>query len=239
MNLVLSYESSALAAPQSFRDAMQSAANILDSLIFNNITVTIRVGYGDWNNNQDTGITTGAEGGSLIGLYESYTNLKTALASHETSAVDQTFVNSLPNTSSLNGVSNFYVPSAVDKALGLLSPNNTTIDGAVGMGTQIPSSLLVGVALHELTHAMGREPGVGPFDLFRYTSPGNHLFSSSNTASAAYFSIDGASPNLQILVGHQIRATFSTLVCRAPTICSINFTAAQQFRTSRPWIKNS
>src|SRR5450759_880294 len=111
LNLVLAYESSALAAPQSFMDGMQTAANILDSLIADNITVTIRVGYGDWNNNQDTGLTTGVEGGDLLGLNESYTNLRSALASHETSTVDQTFVNSLPSTSSLNGVSNFYVPS--------------------------------------------------------------------------------------------------------------------------------
>lgn len=41
LNLVLSYESSALAAPQSFRDGMQLAANTLDSLIADN-TVTIR-----------------------------------------------------------------------------------------------------------------------------------------------------------------------------------------------------
>ena len=75
LNLVLDYESSALAAPQSFRDAMQAAANILDATILDNITVTIRVGYGDWNNNQDTGITTGAEGGSLNGLTVSYASL--------------------------------------------------------------------------------------------------------------------------------------------------------------------
>src|ERR1700693_5416227 len=98
MNLVLSYESSALAAPQSFRNAMQSAANILDAAILDNITITIQVGYGDWNNNQDTGLTTGAEGGSLNGLFESYINLKAALANHETSVADQTFVNSLPST---------------------------------------------------------------------------------------------------------------------------------------------
>ena len=52
MNLVLDYESSALAAPQSFRDAMQSAANILDSAVTDNITVTILVGYGDWDKNR-------------------------------------------------------------------------------------------------------------------------------------------------------------------------------------------
>ena len=64
------------------------------------------------------------------------------------------------------------------------------------MGTQIPANLLVGAALHELTHAMGREPGVGPFDLFRYTSAGNHLFTSGSTAVPAYFSIDGGNTKL-------------------------------------------
>ena len=195
LNLQLAYENSALMAPQSFRDAMQTAANILDSIIFDNITITIRVGYGDWNNGLDTGLTTGAEAGDLNGLNVSYTNLRNALANHETSAFDQTFVSLLPSTSSLNGVSNFYVPSAEAKALGLLSPNNSAIDGAVGIGTQIPNNLLVGVALHELTHAMGREP-LGTFDLFRYTSPGNHLFSSGDTAVPAYFSIDGGNTKL-------------------------------------------
>ena len=67
LNLVLAYEQSALAAPQSFRDGMQAAANILESLILNNITVTIQVGYGDWNN-QFTVPSTAAEGGDLFGL---------------------------------------------------------------------------------------------------------------------------------------------------------------------------
>src|SRR5260221_4776367 len=38
---------------------------------------------------------------------------------------------------------------------------------------------------------MGRLPGVGPFDLLRYTSAGIHLFSGSSTAPPAYLSIDG------------------------------------------------
>jgi hypothetical protein len=145
LNLVLAYENSALTAPQSFRDGMQAAANILDALIRDNITVTIRVGYGDWNN-QFSVPATAAEGGDLNGSNVSYTNLKAALASHETSAADQTFVNSLPTNI---GKSTFYVPSAVEKAVGFLSPTDSTVDGAVGMGKQIRASLLVGVALHE------------------------------------------------------------------------------------------
>src|ERR1700687_3140101 len=191
LNLVLDYESSALAAPQSFRDAMQTAANILDATIKDNITITIQVGYGDYYNNQLTGLGTSAVGGDLYGSYVSYTSLRAALASHETSTLDQTFVNSLPNATSVNGMSTFYVPSAVEKALGMISPTASAIDGAVGIGASIPTADLVGVALHEFTHAMGREPGAGTFDLGRYTSASNHLFSSGSTAPASYFSIDG------------------------------------------------
>jgi hypothetical protein len=59
--------------------------------------------------------------------------------------------------------------------------------------------LLVGVALHELTHAMGRVPyGTEPdiFDFYRFTSPGTRLFSDSTPATAAYFSLDGGNTKL-------------------------------------------
>jgi hypothetical protein len=130
LNIVLSYQNS---APQSFQNAMQAAANILDSLILNNITVTIQVTY-------DTSLGTSAEGGDLFGQTVPYSTLRAALASHETSAADQTFVNSLPNTSSISGVngsgnpvtvSSFWVPSAIEKALGLISATNSAADGAV------------------------------------------------------------------------------------------------------------
>jgi hypothetical protein len=191
LNLILQYETSALAAPQSFRDAMQAAAAILAATIHDNITITILVGYGDFDNNLIAVPVSSATGSDFSGSFIAYTSLRSALASHVTSTLDQTFVNSLPNTSSVNGTSGFYVPSAVEKALGLISPTAPGIDGAIGVGTGIPTANLVGVALHEIGHAMGREPGAGTFDLGRYTSAGNHLFSSSSTAPAAYFSIDG------------------------------------------------
>src|SRR5258708_30848548 len=157
---------------------MHTTANILDATIKDNITVNIQVGYGDYYNNVITGLGTSAVGGDLTGSYVSYSSLRAALASHETSTLDQTFVNSLPNTTSVNGMSGFYVPSALEKALGMISPTPSATDGAIGIGTQIPTADLVGVFLHETRHAMGREPGAGTFDLRRYTSPGNHLFSS-------------------------------------------------------------
>ena len=86
------------------------------------------------------------------------------------------------------------------KLFGLLSANDTTTDdGSATFATDISSSLLVGVALHELTHALGRVP-YGPqpdiFDFYRFTSPGTLLFSDSIPASAAYFSVDGGNTKL-------------------------------------------
>ena len=62
-----------------------------------------------------------------------------------------------------------------------------------------PPSLLEGVALHELTHALGRVPyGPAPdiFDLFRYSSPGNLLFTNAIPAPPAYFSVNGGITDL-------------------------------------------
>src|SRR5205085_5522331 len=65
------------------------------------------------------------------------------------------------------------------------------------------SNLLVGVALHELTHAMGRVPYGAPYgsqpdilDLFRFTSAGTRLINGASTAPAAYFSADGGNTKL-------------------------------------------
>ena len=86
------------------------------------------------------------------------------------------------------------------KLWGLLGANDTTTDdGSATFATDINSSLLVGVALHELTHAMGRVPyGSAPdiFDLFRFTSAGTRLFQGGATAPAAYFSVDGGNTKL-------------------------------------------
>jgi serralysin len=202
MNIVLDYENSALTAPQSFRDAMQTAANMLDAAVYDNITITILVGYGDWDNGAFKTQTGEALGGSLDNLFVNYSDLRTALVAHETSVVDQSVVNALPNTSTIDNHYAFGVSSAVAKALGLLSPTASVIDGAIGFDPSIPTNLLVGAALHELTHAMGREPSsgatssgtaiaAGTFDFVRYTSPGNHLYSTDGTAVPAYFSIDG------------------------------------------------
>ena len=88
------------------------------------------------------------------------------------------------------------LPSAEAKALGFVPANQAGVDGYVGFAKDIQSNLLVGVALHELTHALGRAgdtdvPDI--FDLFRFDSATNKplVFDSPSTAPAAYFSVTG------------------------------------------------
>jgi hypothetical protein len=66
----------------------------------------------------------------------------------------------------------------------------------IGVGSAIPTANLVGVGLHEMSHAMGRESGASTFDLCHFTAAGTREFNS--TATAAYFSVDGGTTDLQL-----------------------------------------
>ncbi len=186
----LKFDAAATAAPQSFRDGIEKAASILSSLISDKITVNLNIDY--------SGTGGGAAAGPDAGYYESYSLVRSKLVGDATPG-DNIF-NALPNANSIQGQTNVAVWDAQMKALGLINANDTsTDDGTAYFATDIGSNLLVGVALHELTHALGRVPyGSAPdiFDLFRFTSNGNRLFSGGATAPAAYFSIDGGATKL-------------------------------------------
>ena len=127
-----------------------------------------------------------------------YSTVRTDLINGAT-AGDTSF-NGLPNATSLQGQSQIVVWNAELKVFGLLGANDTTTDdGVANFTTDIPTSDLVGVALHELSHALGRVPA-GPqpdiFDLYRFTAPGTRLFQSSIPSPAAYFSIDNGATKL-------------------------------------------
>ncbi len=186
----LLFDAAAMAAPASFRAGIQQAAGILAATISDKITVNLIIDY--------SGTGGGAAAGPDHGLYESYSSVRSYLINNATPG-DTTF-NALPGGSSIQGQSNVAVWNAQLKLWGLMAANDTTTDdGSATFATDIDPNLLVGVALHELTHAWGRIP-YGPqpdiFDLFRFTSPGTRLFSGSNTAPAAYFSVDGGNTKL-------------------------------------------
>jgi FG-GAP-like repeat len=186
MLIILNFDSNALAAPQSFRDGVRLAANIIQAAFVDPITVTINVGYGEIDGTPiaDPG---SAEGGA-VGIFESYPTLRLQLLRAASSPEDFSALSGLPDAASIQGHGSFLVPSAEAKAFGLTGVAGA--DGSIGLGTGITGNTIVSVALHELTHAMGRIDGA-VMDLFRYTGLGTHLFGNPLPAPASYFSIDG------------------------------------------------
>jgi hypothetical protein len=91
--------------------------------------------------------------------------------------------------------------SAEAKALGFVPANQAGVDGFAGFAKDINPNSLVGVALHELTHALGRAPAGLPlsfgdipdiFDLFRFDSANDTRLVDGDFGNAppAYFSVD-------------------------------------------------
>jgi hypothetical protein len=197
MRLNLEFDANALAAPQGFRDAIQAAANIIERTFTDPITVNIAVGYGELNAGgwTDTLAAGAAEAAILRTAAYSYGAVRNLLA-HSLDPDVASGVAALPVGASVQGVLAIELSSAEQKALGLMAPDDSRLDGAVGFSAGIPANLLLGVALHELTHVLGRAPGPGAglanlFDLFRYTAPGDHLFGDALPSPPAYFSLDG------------------------------------------------
>ena len=188
VNLI--YDANALAAPASFRAGIETAAGMIAAAISDPITVNLTIHY--------AGTGGGANAGPDGGLFESYSTVRSDLIANESPGT--TIFDTLPSGSSIQGQSQVAVWNAQLKLFGFLSPTADTDDGEATFATDIDPNLLVGVALHELTHAMGRVP-YGPqpdiFDLFRFTSAGNRLFLGDPAAApAAYFSIDGGNTKL-------------------------------------------
>ena len=190
LTINLLFDAAAMAAPQSFRNGIEQAASILAATITNKTTVNIQIDY--------SGTGGGAAAGPDSGQYVSYSTVKADLINN--AAPGDTTFNALPSGSSIQGQSSVAVWNAQLKLFGLLGANDTTTDdGSATFATDINSNLLVGVALHELTHALGRVPyGSQPdiFDFYRFTGAGTRLFSDSIPASAAYFSLDGGNTKI-------------------------------------------
>jgi hypothetical protein len=216
MQIELSYDQAVDTLPAGFVSGLNDAADYLDALISNNITVNIEVGYGEiTQNGQSTLISSGSEGGPDDGTTLSYAQLVADLSANSSSSADATALANLPATDPSDGAG-IFVSSAQEKAWGFIPASGTEIDGSVGFqlngangvsydfdpNDRGPGNLwdFIGVAEQELTHALGRISGLSfdpsawtAFDLYRYSSPGviNHTL-----GSAAYFSIDGGATNL-------------------------------------------
>ena len=194
----LEFDAAALAAPSSFRTGMEQAASLLAAAISvaSPITINIQIQY------NENGIAAGsAYSGPSGGEYVAYSTVRSDLIAN--AAPGDTNFDALPTGSTIQGQSDVAVWDAQLKALGILSGTDTGLDGLANFSSSINSNALVGVALHELTHAMGRVPygppdGASPdiFDMFRFTSPGTILIEDQIPATAAYFSVDGGATAL-------------------------------------------
>jgi len=186
------------------------AAAILNSMFFNNITLTFNVGFGFYPGNGNP-VTGAGTGGPNANIFVTYGNLRTALL---TSGQPNFFTptnlpegNGLPINVPPPGqqpvtISNFWISSSQAKALGLPAGNQAP-DGFIGIGTTVAAGIdRVATLLHEVGHAMGRIPsnavdgGVTNYpelDLWRFLSAGNRLIIAN---PAGYFSLDGGATPL-------------------------------------------
>ena len=202
MQIQFSYDSSVASAPAGFTSALAYAAGVLDALITNPITVTINVGWNEIGGKpMDSGAL--AEGGPLNGTGLSYGSLISELTAHASDPVARQQLASLPAVAPAS-LPSYYITPAQEKAWGLLPANSIEPDGQVGFSAAYQYSFdpnnqtaaglyeFVGIAEHEITHALGRIYGDGPLELANYTAPG--VFATPNTGG--YFSIDGGRTNL-------------------------------------------
>ena len=209
MEITLSWDQSVLNMASSvraqFEAAVSAAANVLTSLITTPVTVTISVGWGEISQN---GVSTaipagGAEGGPNVGHVYSYNQVESALKSHVHSATAQAYAN-LPAVDPSAG-RGYFVAVAEASALGLPTYGSPA-SGAVGFGVSAYYNYsttncavagqadFVGIAIHELSHALGRLSNIGTggpaaiADLFRFVSAGTLAVS---PYQSSYFSTDG------------------------------------------------
>jgi hypothetical protein len=187
---------------------MTAAAQFFDNAFADPITVNIAVG---WDEIGGSPLVNGniGEGGPATGSLFTYDQVRTALANDARSGADMTALASLSAADPTNGGS-FFLGSAEEKALGLTAGNAAAVDGEVGFQsdpsypfTFDPNNRaiagdvdFIGVAEHEIAHAMGRDAYLGLqsnigdysiLDLYRYSSPGVHDFTLTDRT---YFSID-------------------------------------------------
>jgi hypothetical protein len=175
-----------------FMAGIEEAASLLSAAIPHDIIVNLKINFSGTGGNADAKPNNGA--------YVDYSLVRDALQ-----AAGCAGSSGLPSGDSINGCGQVEVWNAQGKVLGLMpNPKDTTTDdGEARFSTDIPASNLVGVALHELTHALGRVPYYGwdwgtfanepdIMQFYRYSSPGHYYFDGGDTtASASYFSLDG------------------------------------------------
>ena len=214
MQINYTYDQATSSLPAGMVTALNYVAAYFGTLFKANITVNIEIGYGEiTQNGVSTPVSGGAVGGPNSITTVPFSQLATDLAATGTSPAERALLAHL-GASDPSGGLGIQLSSAQRKAMGLLSANNPIIDGSVGFQTDGANGVnynfsttlagrnngsgwdFVGVAMHEIAHALGRVSGSGSdyglFDLTRYASAG--VF--GRDGGSDYFSLDGGVTDL-------------------------------------------
>ena len=209
MQINFVYDSSVDSAPAGFKTALAAAAQYLDSLIINPISVTIEVGWGEVGGTPFSNAD-GKSETNYVSAPMTYSALKQLYLENISSLSDLTALANFPSNDP-TGSNRFWLSDAQAKAWGL-QPGTGATDGAIGFnstdpwdfstdGTVGPGEIQIeSTAIHEITEAMGRvlffnAPSNNKtlLNLFDYSGPGAIL---NSPIGAGYFSIDGGNTNL-------------------------------------------
>jgi hypothetical protein len=189
--------------------AFATAVQLFQDLYTNAATVKITMYMGPAGPFTN-GIGLGRSQFLLFGFH--YSNITNALFKHRASAADTNSVASLPAVDPIGNTTNWFVPVAEARVLGLISPTDTNEDGEVGFATNVSYTFdpnnrsvagkfdFIAVAEHEISEVLGRstfglQGHFVPYDLFRFTGNGTRSFDPD--ATNAYFSVDDGATALQ------------------------------------------
>lgn len=219
MAIVGRFDSSvtSLANASAVEAAFNAVAHDYSSSFANPATVYVNV---SWGSVAGQALPSNAVGASVDNLYGyfSYGQVRADLAAFSAANPSDTALASAMKampTAAPPGPAQYVIASAEAKALGLISPSQSSADGAVGFagspsgydfnpadGVTAGTYDFRAVAAHELAEVLGRISGVSsatpawrtPYDLYRFRSPGVLDYGYND---AAYFSINGGVTDLK------------------------------------------
>lgn len=159
-------------------EGIREACTDLGNLIGDKGTLNYTFGLGECGG-LPLAFTDAAGGGPVGGTSITWTNLLAEISKHATGGAQEVAL--LPKTAP-PGLVTSYVSSAEEKAWGLMNPYDPGINGQVGFSNHIvyakPDTSVPGqydpyrIALHEITHGLGRIYGTGAFAMQDFLAPG-------------------------------------------------------------------